>query len=361
LNGLLGMKANLNVNANKIISLANPELPADAVNLQSLTYDNFQDFTGTGVAAKDLIVFTGTGNQSINARITGDVNLVLNTGANTLDVQINSNTIVNADINSSAAIEQSKLAMTAASTRVNATSITQADLGLASFDSARFIATNGWLQLRDTTIARFTGYISGTTLTVLTITAGTIRTGGFAIFGQPSTTAGTTISAQLTGTTGGAGTYTVSISQTVGSVGTPATFRSYNTDVTGVTVSNLQIITTPKSVLGNARTADEGNVAEVPFTTVVDLGLAIKKSLYGTGAGILYKNVSGAGTQDSDGSYTVLEAVSNSLDDDTVILRGAGGDFRAGTATLEDIWLQLTSDPLPIQTLFRTRDRKSVV
>ena len=355
LNGLLGMKANLNVNANKIIGLSNPELPTDAVNLQSLTYNNFQDFTGTGVAAKDLIVFTGTGNETINARATGDITLTLNTGTNTLDVQINSNTIVNADINSSAAIAQSKLAMTAAGTRVNATGITQADLGLASFDSTRFIANNGWLQLRDTTIARFTGYISGTTLTVLTLTAGTIRTGvAFAIFGQPSTTAGTTIVSQLTGTTGSTGTYTVSASQTVGSVGIPATFRSYNTDVTGVTGSNLQILTTPRSVLGNARTADEGNVTEIPFATVVDLGLAIKKSLYGTGTGILYKNVSGAGTQDLDTSYTILTAVSNSLTDDTIILRGAGGDFTAGTATLEDVWLQLLTDPLPIQTLFRT-------
>jgi len=354
LNGLLGMKANLNVNANKIIGLADPELPTDAVNLQSLTYNNFQDFTGTDIAAKDLIVFTGTNNETINAEVTGDINLTLNTGTNTLDVQINSNTIVNADINSSAAIAQSKLAMTAAGTRANATSITQADLGLASFDSTRFIATNGWLQLRDTTIARFTGYITGTTLTVLTLTAGTIRTGAFTIYGIPSTTTGTTIVSQLTGTSGGTGTYTVSVSQTVGSISVPAAFRSYNADVTGVTGSNLQIITTPKSVLGNSRTADEGNVTEIPFTTVVDLGLAVKKSLYGTGTGVLYKNVSGTGTQDLDTSYTVLTAVSNSLVDDTIILRGAGGDFTAGTATLEDVWLQLLTDPLPIQTLFRT-------
>jgi hypothetical protein len=48
-------------------------------------------------------------------------------------------------VSASAAITQSKLSMTAASTRVNATSITQADLGLASFDSSQFTTTNGWV------------------------------------------------------------------------------------------------------------------------------------------------------------------------------------------------------------------------
>jgi hypothetical protein len=48
-----------------------------------------------------------------------------------------------------AAIAQSKLAMTAASTRANATGITQADRGLASFDSANFDVTNGWVTLKE--------------------------------------------------------------------------------------------------------------------------------------------------------------------------------------------------------------------
>ena len=39
--------------------------------------------------------------------------------------------------------------MNAASTRVNATGITQADRGLASFDNAQFTATNGWITVKD--------------------------------------------------------------------------------------------------------------------------------------------------------------------------------------------------------------------
>jgi hypothetical protein len=146
LNGQLGMKASMNLNNNKIINLTDPADPQDAVNLQSLTFDNFQDFTGTGVAAKDIVVFTGTDNQTVNAAITGDLNVTL--GTNTLNFQINSDTIINADVKSDAAIVQSKLAMTAASTRANATGITQADLGLVSFDSSAFVTTNGWVSIK---------------------------------------------------------------------------------------------------------------------------------------------------------------------------------------------------------------------
>jgi hypothetical protein len=58
----------------------------------------------------------------------------------------------------------------------------------------------------------FTGGISGTTLTVSAISAGTLKPGQFVYVGAANYTE---ITAQLTGTTGSTGTYTVSISQTV--------------------------------------------------------------------------------------------------------------------------------------------------
>lgn len=61
--------------------------------------------------------------------------------------------------------------------------------------------------------ASFTGSIATTTLTVSAVSAGSIFP-SMQITGT-GVTAGTRIVAQLTGTTGGAGTYTVSISQTV--------------------------------------------------------------------------------------------------------------------------------------------------
>lgn len=65
-----------------------------------------------------------------------------------INLQIVADTIVNADVNTNAAIAQSKLNLNAATTRADATSITQADRGLASFDSANFEITNGWVGIK---------------------------------------------------------------------------------------------------------------------------------------------------------------------------------------------------------------------
>jgi hypothetical protein len=79
-----------------------------------------------------------------------DINLTVTRGASNteFDLQIEAQAILNADVNDAAAIDQSKLNMTAATTRANATSITQADLGLASFDSDDFTITDGWVTIK---------------------------------------------------------------------------------------------------------------------------------------------------------------------------------------------------------------------
>lgn len=71
------------------------------------------------------------------------------------------------------------------------------------------------------TAPSMTGSISGTTLTVTAVAAGTVVGAGQTLSGGSSTVgyvdANTTILANLTGTNGGVGTYSVSISQTVAS------------------------------------------------------------------------------------------------------------------------------------------------
>lgn len=70
-----------------------------------------------------------------------------------INLQIVADTIVNADVNTNAAIAQSKLNLNAATTRADATGITQADRGLASFDSANFEITNGWVGIKANGVA----------------------------------------------------------------------------------------------------------------------------------------------------------------------------------------------------------------
>ena len=151
LDGQLAMKAPMDLGQNKIIELADPTNPQDAVNLRSLTWSNFQDFNGSKQAA-EILVFTGSGDDSVSARVIGDVTFELRTGVdsslNQIDVQLVPGIIVNTDVNAAAAIAQSKLAMNAATTRANATGIAQADRGLASFDSANFDVTDGWVSLK---------------------------------------------------------------------------------------------------------------------------------------------------------------------------------------------------------------------
>jgi len=100
----------------------------------------------------------------------------------------------------------------------------------------------GWSGINTTgsTSASFTGAISGTVLTATSvsgkITVGqTVQGTGIA--------PGTTISAQLSGTTGGAGTYTVSVSQTISSEAMTSTSSTTwgNSVSSGAQTANIQL------------------------------------------------------------------------------------------------------------------------
>ncbi len=153
LDGQLSMKANMNLDNNKIVNLDDPTSATDAVNLQSLTFDNFQDVTTTNVQAADVLTFTGAGNVAQNSTVIGDISFSLDSTANTVDAQINPGVITNTDVSTTAGILQSKLAMGSAGTRANATGITQAERGLASFDSSQFNAISGWISVKDNGLA----------------------------------------------------------------------------------------------------------------------------------------------------------------------------------------------------------------
>jgi hypothetical protein len=70
----------------------------------------------------------------------------------TLNLQINADTIVNSDISGTAQILQSKLNLNSATTRTNATGISQSDLGSVSFDDAKFEVTDGWVTVKPASV-----------------------------------------------------------------------------------------------------------------------------------------------------------------------------------------------------------------
>ena len=134
-----------------------------------------------------------------------------------LDLQYAPLSIVNADVSASAAIVQSKLLMTAATTRVNATGITQADRGLASFDSANFEIDNGWVGIKAggvalgkianvadaTVIANFSGAAAAPSAVAASTASAKLLDAVFASNGVLTRTAAETYSPVAVTTTGG--------------------------------------------------------------------------------------------------------------------------------------------------------------
>lgn len=108
---------------------------------------------GSGVTANVIdagIKELGNGVEDAGSDIT--VTATRSNSETTINFQLNADSIINADVSPTAAISQSKLAMQAATTRANDTGITQADLGLVSFDSGDFTVTNGWVTLKSASV-----------------------------------------------------------------------------------------------------------------------------------------------------------------------------------------------------------------
>jgi len=108
----------------------------------------------------------------------------------------------------------------------------------------------------------FTGYISGTTLTISAVTSGTLSVGQ--VISGTGVASGTTITALGTGT-GGVGNYTVSISQTVGSVGSQIT----------ISTTNLKLYMPPATSVSTGQSALIRNIGSQTFTVVDTSGNTI--------------------------------------------------------------------------------------
>lgn len=163
--GILSPIANLNMGGFKVQAVGAPAADTDAVNKAYVDSQQLAD-TKVSVAGKadlDFLMYNGNNWIDVNNN-TATITNTATTSAGGSDLTITrvgnvityklvggqgaNNPITNHHVNNNAAIAQSKLAMTAATTRANATSITQADRGLASFKSTEFTATSGWIELQ---------------------------------------------------------------------------------------------------------------------------------------------------------------------------------------------------------------------
>jgi len=232
------MTGNLNMGGNNVVDLATPTNNSDAatkgyVDGQVAAFNELSELTDMNIAtpaAGQTLVYDAVAGKWENATVSGDIGFSYNGTA--LTTSISTGVIVNADVSASAAISQSKLAMTAATTRANATSITQADLGLASFDSATFTATSGWINVSNSGItnAMLAGSIANNKLTNSSITVTDGSTPSNISLGGTLTFSGTASEVEVTQSGG-----TVTI-------GLPATINA-NTSGSAASATNSSTVT----------------------------------------------------------------------------------------------------------------------
>lgn len=152
LSGVLSMGNDMNLGGYHITNLKDPINDDHAVNLRSLTVENFQDFVIDHVESNDILLMTGSGSTIQNAAVVGDISLDIDSSAHTVDAQINPGVILDNDVNSEADIAQSKLLMNLAGTSalnpVGTAREIQAANGLASFNNAEFTVVNGWVSMK---------------------------------------------------------------------------------------------------------------------------------------------------------------------------------------------------------------------
>ena len=152
LEGNTTMAGNLNMGSSyRITNLAtNSGVSTDAANVAYVNskvaeFDSISELADTSIssaATSDLLVYNGSAWE--DAAVTGDVTLT-RTGANAITSAITAGSIVNTDVNASAAIAQSKLALDDATTSAK---------GIASFSSSHFTVTSGAVNITANSIAK---------------------------------------------------------------------------------------------------------------------------------------------------------------------------------------------------------------
>jgi hypothetical protein len=320
----------MDMSSYKITNLAVPTLSSDAARLDSITISNLKDTDGTDlfnlsqVQSGQLLILDGTGNTIINATPTGEVTFDVLAGDSTTNIirtTISDSVIDNANVMSTAAIDQTKLSLnnayaTISSSITNVTATGSSTVATITFPVAQsgapFVAGQK-IVVSGLTIAGYNGTYTVSTCSATTVTYSSTTTGS-ATGGTVSALRGISSfdSAQFTLTNGW------------------ATIKD-----NGLTLSKLPQVGVDK-LLGNSGTSS-ANVAEVDFTTVVDEGRALRLSDYGNAASTGYlRHTGGDGSSRSGWSYSIVdEATTNTVS--TLVKRDSNGDFAARNVDLAQL------------------------
>jgi hypothetical protein len=330
LNGVLPMKAPLNMAQFAIRNVGTPTIGTDAVTKDyadtlSTAFNaisKLTDVTITSAGNGNTLVYNGTSGKWNNVGLpTGDVNISYSSVSGTLTTAIQAGVIINSQVSTSAAIAQSKLAMQAANASLTSApgSLVQSNLGIATFNGNAFVVTNGWVD-HITASSTTTGVLltkiqyvaSGTILGNRTnsaasptaITPVQVVSDGNAISNAPFTTPGvltlsTYADSIINGVTntGGGNTYSItSISSTHGvnsliksasdaSVDVGSLKVQGNTAVSTNTITNTLSLVTPGSFTFLTAVGTAGsNTAITTFGTLDTTNGTLKANLLTTGA-----------------------------------------------------------------------------
>lgn len=155
LNGIQAMTGDISMGGHTVAGLRLPTSTSEAASKgyvdtlidahNSLVELADVSITVSSLSSAQLLTYDTVTSMWLNKSLTGDITLTYSGGV--LSAAIGFNKIVNSMISTTAGIAQSKLSLSAASTRANATGITQVDLGVSSYNSLQFTSTNGWVEL----------------------------------------------------------------------------------------------------------------------------------------------------------------------------------------------------------------------
>lgn len=322
--------ADMDMNSYKIENLGVPTLVSDAARLDSITISNLKDTDGSNLfnfsqsQAGQLLALDGAGNTIINVTPTGEVTFEIQSGDSTTNIirtTVSDGVIDNANIMSTAAIDQTKLSLndayaTISASITNVTATGSGSIATITFPSAQSSApfTVGLkIVVTGLTISGYNG-----TYTVLTCSTTVVT--------YSNTTTGSAISGTVAALRGISSFDTGQFTVTNGW----ATIKD-----NGLALTKLAQVGADR-LLGNS-TASTANVSEVTFATVVDEGLALRLSDYGSASSTGYlRHTGGDGTVRASWTYSIVdEASSNTVS--TLVKRDSNGDFAARNVDLAQL------------------------